>query len=61
VESARITSPSGGTGVQGHICDQIEESSISFHGSGVKAVPAAPPITKDKKLLLSTFIYFPSP
>jgi hypothetical protein len=37
----------------------MEESSISFHGNGDRAVPAAPPMTNDKKLLLSTFIYFP--
>jgi hypothetical protein len=37
----------------------MEESSISFHGNGDKAVPAAPPITNDKKLLLSTFMNFP--
>jgi hypothetical protein len=35
-------------------------SSVSFQGSGERAVPAAPPITNDKKLLLSIFIN-PSP
>jgi hypothetical protein len=39
----------------------MEESSISFHGNGDRAVPAAPPITNDKKLLRSTFIDYPSP
>jgi hypothetical protein len=34
----------------------MEESSINFQGNGERAVPAAPPITKDKKLLLSIFI-----
>jgi hypothetical protein len=34
----------------------MEESSINFQGNGESAVPAAPPITKDKKLLLSIFI-----
>jgi hypothetical protein len=34
----------------------MEESSINFQGNGESAVPAAPPIAKDKKLLLSIFI-----
>jgi hypothetical protein len=51
-----LVSPSSGTGVHGHICVHIEESSINFHGSGERAVPAAPPITNDKKPLLPIFI-----
>jgi hypothetical protein len=34
----------------------MDESSVSFQGSGDSAVPAAPPMMKDKKLLRSTFI-----
>jgi hypothetical protein len=34
----------------------MEESSINFQGNGERAVPAAPPIAKDKKLLRSIFI-----
>jgi hypothetical protein len=34
----------------------MEESSINFQGNGESVVPAAPPITKDKKLLRSIFI-----
>jgi hypothetical protein len=34
----------------------MEISSVNFQGKGVSAVPAAPPITKDKKLRLSIFI-----
>jgi hypothetical protein len=31
-------------------------SSVTFHGNGESAVPAAPPSAKAKKLLLSIFI-----
>jgi hypothetical protein len=34
----------------------MDKSSVNFQGSGESAVPAAPPITKDKKLRLSIFI-----
>jgi hypothetical protein len=34
----------------------MEISSVIFQGSGESAVPAAPPIKNDKKLLLSIFI-----
>jgi len=34
----------------------MDESSINFQGKGDSAVPAAPPIAKDKKLRLSIFI-----
>jgi hypothetical protein len=51
-----VVSPFCGTGVQGQFWDQMEISSVNFQGKGVSAVPAAPPITKDKKLRLSIFI-----
>src|SRR5512137_1801877 len=39
----------------------MERSSVIFHGSGDSAVPAAPPMTNDRKLRRSIFIYpFPS-
>jgi hypothetical protein len=51
-----LTSPFSGIGTQGHIWVQMEISSVIFQGSGESAVPAAPPIKNDKKLLLSIFI-----
>jgi len=56
VELTKVVSPFSGTGVHAQFWDQIERSSVSFQGNGESAVPAAPPITKDKKLRLSIFI-----
>jgi hypothetical protein len=56
VEFTWLISPSSGTGVQGHIWVHIALSSVNFNGIGERAVPAAPPIRNDKKLLRSIFI-----
>jgi hypothetical protein len=56
VELTKVVSPLWGTGVHGQFWDQMERSSVNFQGKGESAVPAAPPIAKDKKLRLSIFI-----
>jgi hypothetical protein len=58
-DRTHVTSPRCGTGVHGQFWVQIERSSVSFHGSGERAVPAAPPIANARKLLLSIFIGYP--
>jgi hypothetical protein len=51
-----VTSPFFVIGTHGHICVQMDRSSVIFHGNGDRTIPAVAPAPSDKKHLLSIFI-----